>query len=371
MEPDSDSTGESSNTSSDIGSVFAINEGKQICNPSVSQDTVNYPGSLLWLNFGGKLNVPAPDSVYTTSRVIQHDRLTVSDKSNKVLWYLMRDVEAGECQFQDPEWSTHANFIVALRAYDTKNNTNCESLDYGIFAVRMQDKKKFWFYDKNIREEATPHVWVSPDAKVDTTADASTIEGFFGTKDVRLVYVNSKDEIVFVDLSSGDLKKAISAAKILKKPEGVSGWLMDSPLISPDGNFVVYNMINTNMIEWSSYVQELSESSAPVKLETVKGMMSAPVQPHWFKKGESLFVTWAEFPMGAQFVNKNDLTNPSVQGGSAGRTSMREVSLEAGSAPKFVGDVASLAPIPMIGGVSPDGKFLATGTNYAYVLQLP
>lgn len=371
VEPDSDSTGESSNTSSDIGSVFAINEGKQICNPSVSQDTVNYPGSLLWLNFGGKLNVPAPDSIYTTSRVIQHDRLTVSDKSNKVLWYLMRDVEAGECQFQDPEWSTHANFIVALRAYDTKNSTNCESLDYGIFAVRMQDKKKFWFYDKNIREEATPHVWVSPDAKVDTTADASTIEGFFGTKDVRLVYVNSKDEIVFVDLSSGDLKKAISAAKILKKPEGVSGWLMDSPLISPDGNFVVYNMINTNMIEWSSYVQELSESSAPVKLETVKGMMSAPVQPHWFKKGESLFVTWAEFPMGAQFVNKNDLTNPSVQGGSAGRTSMREVSLEAGSAPKFVGDVASLAPIPMIGGVSPDGKFLATGTNYAYVLQLP
>lgn len=361
----------SSNTSSDIGSMFAINEGKQICNSSVSQDMENYPESMLWLNFGGKLNVTAPDSVYTTSRVIQHDRLTVSDKSNKVRWYLMRDADAGECQFQDPEWSTHANFIVALRAYDTKNSKNCENLDYGIFAVRMQDKKKFWFYDKNIREEATPHVWVSPDAEVDTSADASTIEGFFGTKDVRLVYVNTKNEIVFVDLSSGSLEKSIAAAKTLKKPADFSDGLMDSPLISPDGKFVVFNVISSSMTGWMSYVQELSENSTPVKIETTKGMMSAPVQPHWYKNGESMFVTWAEFPMGAQFVNKNDLKNSSAQDGSAGRTAMREVSLKEGSAPKFVGDVITLAPVPMIGGLSPDGKFLATGTNNAYLLQLP
>ncbi|SHK16228.1 hypothetical protein [Fibrobacter sp. UWH6] len=372
---DGDSGKKSSTATSDIGNLYPINEGKQICNASVSQDTVNYPGSMLWLNFGGKLNVSAPDSQYTTSGVVQHDRLTVSDTSNTVRWYLMRDTAAGECQFQDPEWSTHANFIVALRAYDKSGSKSCENLDYGIFAARMQDKKKFWFYEKNIGEFATPHVWVSPDAVVDTTADASTIKGFFGTDDVRLVYVNGNNEIVFVDLSSGDLKKAVSKAKTLKKPAGVDGWMMDSPLISPDGRFVVYNVVNSSMNGWNSYVQELSEDSKPIQIPVTEGMMGSPAQPHWFKYGERVFVTWAEFPQGAQFVNKNDLTDVSAQDGSAGRTAMREVSLNAGAPADLQilwgNDIYELTSVPMIGGRSPDGYFLTTGTNRAYVLQLP
>jgi len=371
---DSGSKKSGSSAESDFGVLFPVNEGKQICNPSVSQDPVNYPASMLWLNFSGKLNVNSEDTAFST-KVIQHDRLTVTDTSNTVRWFLMRDASVGECQFQDPEWSTHANFIVALRAYDVDGRSACENLDYGIFAVRMQDKKKFWFYEKEIGEFATPHVWVSSDAVVDTTADASTVEGFFGTKDVRLVYVNSKDEIVYIDMSSGDLKKAVDGAKVLKKPSGVDGWMMDSPLISPDGNFVVYNMINSSMTGWNSYVQELSDQSKPVLIPVTDDMTASPVQPHWFKFGERTFVTWAEFPQGSQFVNKNDLTNPSIQDGSAGRTAMREISLNS-AAPsdlkiQWVGDVYELAPIPMIGGRSPDGYFLATGTNNAYVLQLP
>lgn len=364
-----------SSAKTDMGTIFAVNEGKQICNASVSQDTVNYPGSMLWLNFGGKLNVTPSDSGFTTSRVIQHDRLTVTDSSNTVRWYIMRDTTAGECQFQDPEWSTHPNFIVALRAYDIDGRKACENLDYGIFAVRMQDKKKFWFYEKKIGEFATPHVWVSPEAVPDTSAKDSTIEGFFGTKDVRLVYVNEKNEIVFVDLASGDLKKAVANAKKLKKPSGIDGWMVDSPLISPDGNYVVYNAVNPSMNGWNSYVQQLSENAAPVKIEVGEDMMGSPAQPHWFKYGERLFVVWAEFPTGSQFVNKNDLTAASVQNGSAGRTVMREISLNADApadlAFDWVGQVRELAPVPMIGGRSPDGKFLATGTNNAYILQLP
>lgn len=375
FEPDESGkpSGNVSGATSKIGTLFPINEGKQICNASISQDTVNYPAAMLWLNFGGKLNMEAPDSVFTVSRVVQHDRLTVSDSSNKVRWYLMRDTSAGECQFQDPEWSTHANFIVALRAYDVNKSKACENLDYGIFAVRMQDKKKFWFYEKEIGEFATPHVWVSPDAIVDTSADASTIKGFFGTTDVRLVYVNEKNEIVFVDLSSGDLKKAKASAKILKKPNGVSDWMVDSPLISPDGNFVTYNVVNSSMNGWNSYIQKLSENSTPKQIEVTDNMTGSPAQPHWFNDGERLFVVWAEFPQGSQFVNKNDLTNVSAQDGSAGRTVMREIILNADSDKNFewVGDVQELAPVPMIGGRSPDGKFLATGTNNAYVLQLP
>lgn len=371
FDPDMGNNESASSTASKIGTLFPVNEGKQICNASVSQDTVNYPGAMLWLNFGGKLNVGKHDSSFTVSRVVQHDRLTVSDSSNSVRWFIQRDTAAGECQFQDPEWSAHANFIVALRGYDVKGSKACENLDYGIFAVRMQDKKKFWFYEKEIGEFATPHVWVSPDAVIDTSADASTVEGFFGTKEVRLVYVNEKNELVFVDLSSGDLKKAVAGAKKLKKPSGIDGWMVDSPLISPDGKFVTYNVINSSMTSWESYVQELSESASPVKIEVTKDMTGAPVQPHWYSDGEKNYVVWAEFPAGSQFVNKNDLTNPSAQDGSAGRTAMREVSLKVESAPKFMGDVIELAPVPMIGGRSPDGKFLATGTNNAYVLQLP
>ena len=363
----------SNNSVTDMGTLYAVNDGKQICNPSVSQDPKNYPASMLWLNFGGTLKVKAPDSVYTTSKVVQHDRLSVSDTSGKVLWYLMRDTEAGDCQFQDPEWSTHPNYIVALRAFNSKGESGCKEsdMDYGMFAVRMSDKKKFFFYNKEMSEFATPHLWVETGAEPDTAAADSTVEGFFGTNQVRLVYVNKKDEIVFVDYANGGTK----GAKTLKKPSGVDGWMMDSPMISPDGNYVVYNMINSSMTGWKSFIQELSGNSKPIEMEKSPGMISEPVQPRWFTYAERLFVMWTEFPKGSQFVNKNDLSEVSVQDGSAGRTVMREVSVATGApadlAFAWAGDMIEIAPIPMVGGRSPDGRFVATGTNLGFLLELP
>ena len=363
----------SNNSVTDMGTLYAVNDGKQICNPSVSQDPKNYPASMLWLNFGGTLKVKASDSVYTTSKVVQHDRLSVSDTSGKVLWYLMRDTEAGDCQFQDPEWSTHPNYIVALRAFNSKGESGCKEsdMDYGMFAVRMSDKKKFFFYNKEMSEFATPHLWVETGAEPDTAAADSTVEGFFGTNQVRLVYVNKKDEIVFVDYANGGTK----GAKTLKKPSGVDGWMMDSPMISPDGNYVVYNMINSSMTGWKSFIQELSGNSKPIEMEKSPGMISEPVQPRWFTYAERLFVMWTEFPQGSQFVNKNDLSEVSVQDGSAGRTVMREVSVATGApadlAFAWAGDMIEIAPIPMIGGRSPDGRFVATGTNLGFLLELP
>ena len=363
----------SNNSVTDMGTLYAVNDGKQICNPSVSQDPKNYPASMLWLNFGGTLKVKASDSVYTTSKVVQHDRLSVSDTSGKVLWYLMRDTEAGDCQFQDPEWSTHLNYIVALRAFNSKGESGCKEsdMDYGMFAVRMSDKKKFFFYNKEMSEFATPHLWVETGAEPDTAAADSTVEGFFGTNQVRLVYVNKKDEIVFVDYANGGTK----GAKTLKKPSGVDGWMMDSPMISPDGNYVVYNMINSSMTGWKSFIQELSGNSKPIEMEKSPGMISEPVQPRWFTYAERLFVMWTEFPQGSQFVNKNDLSEVSVQDGSAGRTVMREVSVATGApadlAFAWAGDMIEIAPIPMVGGRSPDGRFVATGTNLGFLLELP
>ncbi len=367
---EAESVESASSGKSDIGTVFPVNTQKQICNPSVSQDTVNYPAAMLWLNFGGTLKVTPPDSGFTTSGVIQHDRLTISDTSGKVLWYMMRDTSAGECQFQDPEWSTHADYAVALRAYDLDGKKACENLDYGIFAVRMSDSKRFWFYDKEIIETASPHLWVSPDASVDEDAADSTVKGFFGTDKVRLTYVNDDDKIVFVDFANGGLDKA----KTLTRPSGKSGWSIDAPMISPDGNFIVYNVLE-NPTTWEAYIQELSANSSPVKIERGQNSLSEPAQPHWFAFGGRLFVMWTEFPQGSQMLNKNDLTQESVQDGSVGRTVMREVRLNAGApsdlAVEWVGDVREIASIPMIGGRSPDGRFLATGTNYGYLLELP
>lgn len=356
------------------GGVYRINWTnkiglQQICNPSVSQDTVNYPASMLWLNFPG-LGLTTSDSGFSFSDVEQHDRLTVSDTANKVLWYLMRDLEAGECQFQDPEWSTHPNYIVALRAYDYETGKACDemTLDYGIFAVRMSDKKKFWFFEKNISQFATPHLWVDPSATETSGAD-TTISGFFGTDNVRLVFVDTLDNINFVDYAKSS--KPIK----LKKPADVSDWMMDSPLISPDGNYIVFNAINSSSTSWNSYFQELKDGSEPVLIEKVKGAISNPVQPHWFKYGNRLFVVWAEFPSGSSIVNKADLGEASAQDGSAGRTVMREISLMSGApadlAYEWVGDAREIAPVPMIGGRSPDGHFLSTGNKYGFMYKLP
>ena len=361
-----------SNQESDIGTMFPVNTMQQICNPSVTQDTVNFPASMLWLNFGSDLIVTRPDSEYTVSKAVveQHDRLTISDTAGKVLWYMMRDTAAGECQFQDPEWSTHPDYAVALRGYDVDGKKSCMNLDFGMFAVRFSDSKKFWFFDKDLPEDASPHLWVKPGATVAEDADDSTVEGFFGTDEVRLVYVDDGNKIVFADFANGGLKKA----KKLKKPAGKGSLMVDAPMISPDGKFVVYN-VNENSRTWEAYIQELSSTSTPVKIERRQGATSDPAQPHWFEYGGRLFIVWTEFPSGEPMLSRNDLREESAQDGSVGRTVMREIRLNAGApadlAFEWVGDVREIASVPMIGGRSPDGKFLATGTNYGFLLELP
>jgi hypothetical protein len=372
---------ESSHASAN-GTMYRVNydrendESLQICNPSISQDTVNFPGAMLWLNFSRKLGVVAPDSEYNVvnskaRKVLQHDRLTISDTAEHVLWYLMRDESKGECQFQDPEWSTHADFIVALRGYDVDGSKTCSNLDFGIFAVRPSNNAKFWFVEKGMIEMASPHLWVDPSAKIPKDGDISTVEGFFGTNNVRLVYAEGSDKplnIVFIDYANGGKKNAVS----LKKPKDRSDWKIDAPLISPDGKYVVYNMYESST-SWEAYVQELSKDAEPIKIERMHEKMSEPAQPHWFESNGLLFVLWAEFPIGSSMVNDKDLTI--ADDGSVGYTVMREIRLLTG-VPKVIeakweGDAFEIAKVPMTGGLSPDGKFLATGTNNAYLLKLP
>ena len=70
-------------------------------------------------------------------------------------------------------------------------------------AIRLADKKAFWFYDSNIVEEAFPHLWVDPNVNANTYA-LDSLEEFFGTKFVQLVYVDKNEKIAWVDYSKSD-----------------------------------------------------------------------------------------------------------------------------------------------------------------------
>ena len=216
-------------------------------------------------------------------------------------------------------------------------------------------------------------MWVEPSAKFEKDGDPSTLKGFFGTDSVMLTYVDENQNIQVVDYVNGTKDKPKTFK--LKKPSNRKNWKIDSPLILPlNAQYVVYNM-NENSTTWEAYVQFIDENSEPIKIERTKDMMSEPAQPHWFEYYGRLFVLWAEFPLGSQMLNKNDLADVSAQNGSVGRTVMREIRLIAGApadfAVEWVGENRVIATVPMTGGRSSDGKFLATGTNKAYLLKLP
>lgn len=365
-EPYSQTTTPTESAETDFGTVYAVNSGRQICNPSVSEDSINYPASMLWLNFSGNLTVSSAPKGYNTTGAIQHDRLTISDTAGKVLWFVMKDSVPGvKCQFQDPEWSTHSNYLVTLGGFPASGKS-CDDLDHGILALRLSDKASFWLFDRSISELATPHLWVGATSAIVDSTDS--LQVFFGTHEVQLVYVSQEDEILWVNYSQS------SKVQKLQKPKNRSGWMFDSPLISPDGKWIVYNILNGSY-EWESYIQELSTTSMPTKMPFLEGMLSEPAQPHWWSYGGRLFVMWAEFPAGNSMLNKADFSKTIAQDGSLGRTSMREVSLTSGApsdvAVEWVGDVRILAPLPFTGGRSPDGYFMATGTNNGYLLNLP
>lgn len=351
---------------SEFGTLYEINGGKQICNPSVTMDEKNFPASMLWLNFSGTLNVSDVPKGFATSKVGEHDRLTISDTAGKVLWFLMKDSVPGvTCEFQDPEWTTSGDFVVALAGFNAKGSKGCDDVEYGILAVRLSDSKTFFLVDSGLNESASPHLWV--DGENDDDGEDSLSE-FFGTDKVKLVYVDTLGNLVYVDYAKGEKPVKLVA------PEQAKGKLLDGPMISPDGRFVAYDLLESSF-SWSSYVQELAADSRPLEVEKTAGMLSNPVFPHWWKFEDRLFLVWTEFSSGNSYLNKNDLTHSGTWDASIGRTAMREISVTAGApsdvAVEWIGDIRQIAPVPLIGGRSPSGHFVATGTNNGYMLYIP
>ena len=360
-------------TSGITSKVYSLIGQKQTCNPSISQDTVNFGGCMMWLNFSGDLPVEvAPEVTGFDKKATQHDRITITDTGNVVRWFLpIKSIATESEEFQDPEWSTHPSYIDFLVSSEYKSKWSC-------FAVNLPTKDTLRLCNEKMGETSTPHLWVDKssvrsnevlsDINYDSTSgivDRETVKKFFGTYNVKLTYALKENGILslyYVDFSKGN-----QAVK-LQKPADKRNWDFESPLISPDGKWIVFNAYEITSF-YESYIQELSPTSLPILIE------SNAADPHWWSHPDDpskLYIIYTSIP-GSNLV-MSDLSDESLlKDGSAGQTYMAQVECFAGKPSIFSFNIISqklIINLPLKGGLSPDGKFLCTGSDKAYIVRL-
>lgn len=362
------------NESQSSGTVYAINRSAQTCNPSIAPSGP-YNGCMLWLNFGGDLNVVVPpaNSGYKIDRVNvrQHDRLSISDTANTIRWYVMRDELGISGQIQDPRWSVNPDYIACLG--DEHNDGK-----WCGYVVRISDKKYCKVSENNLDETSTPYLWVPRSAVAGSSAltpsyssdrggfiDTVSIKTFFGTDNVKLVYnkVETGQTLYFIDYSSNSIKPVR-----LEKPKDRSDWDCESPQISPDGNWIVYNCIGSGVYE--SYIQQLKTNSVPVLIA------KNAADPHWWIHPEfkTTYIVYCEIK--GDYFSKSDYTDPSFElNGTLGSTWKQEVAIASGDIPghaafEMTGTPSMIVNLPFKGGISADGRYLCTGYGDAYIMSL-
>ncbi len=327
---------------------------------------------MLWLNFSGELalNVPSDISGFT-QYADQHDRLTITDTSNTVRWFMGRELfGAPEYEeLQDPEWTTHPHYITCLLSSQVRKYWSC-------IAIHTLSKKYLRMSNQNLNETSTPHIWVSENSVFygDTSAihfDSSgfickeSVQSFFGTSDVKLVF--SRKEGVSLSLYYVDFNSSSSPVP-LQRPIDKTGYDLESALISPDGKWIVFNAYYSNT-DYHCYIQELRPGSKPMLLQ------SDAMDPHWWchpADKSKIYVIYTEIPGG--FIVSQDLSDPDLLSGAAGITYRQLVSLYPGYSgiTSFSRDGFPdvIVKLPLKGGWSPDGDYLCTGYDRAYLVGL-
>lgn len=357
--------------------IKKIVPGTQVCNPSVSLDTIQFPACMLWLNFSGLLPVKTNDATSGYPKMAtQHDRLTISDSSNTVRWYMMRDkiINDVDYHFQDPEWSAHPEYIGTLLGNNNVFDT------WSFYAIHPGSNAYVKIIDRRLNEISTPHLWVGPGANTasnqvspDTVYDNNgflkkeSVAAFFGTTDIKITWSireNGYLSVYYVDYGAD----MVTPIKLLS-PSNETGtsYNCESALISPDGNWIVFNAYQTTT-QYKSYIQKLSPQSKPVLLK------DGACDPHWWvnpSTGQS-YIVYAE--INGDYDISVDLADPKyLASGEPGSTSMLRVHLnpELPSALSFeLGSPVKILQLPLKGGLSPDGHFLCTGYKYAYIVEL-
>ena len=365
------------NNSEGSVNVVAINGTAQICNPSISLDTINFPGCMLWLNFSGDLPVNVPDSLkaYSEKRSLQHDRLSIVDSENTLRWYMKREEFGADEreELQDPEWAAHPAYITCLVSADAQKKWGC-------YVIHPVSRNKLQICSEGLWQTSTPHVWVAPEAQSSNApaevhylkngfADSAAVHEFFGTDEVKVVAgipENGVLSLYYIDYSTED-RKLIP----LKRPSGKDGWQCESPLISPDGHWVVYNVYKRTD-DYETYIQKLQPEAPPILFK------DGVSDPHWWRHPEDpslLYVVYQEVP-GDNLVYGDFTKKEYLQSGELGSTKRQMVRLFFGAssnAASFlrIGFEETIVSLPMKGGLSPDGKFLCTGYDRAFIVELP
>lgn len=358
--------------------VLPVVPNMQICNPSISQDTVNFRGCMLWLNFSGDLPVKTTSATsgFPKKNAAQHDRLTVIDSSNTVQWFMMKTSidpsDDPDLQFQDPEWAAHPEYIATLFGSTAYSNK------WSFYTVHPMSNDIIKLCNEKLNETSTPHLWVQNTGHhgkvtgketydINGLIDTGSVNQFFGTLNVKMVYSIRENGVLtlyYVDYSNG-----APVPKKLQRPGGDTkkSWNFESALISPDGKWIVYNGYESSTY-YESYLQELKSDSKALLLSENAS------DPHWWQNplNNQLYVIYSEINGDNRVFA--DLAKPSyLQSGDAGKTYRRTISLTSGLPSVLtatIGERTLLVNLPLKGGLSPDGRFLCTGYNYAYLVGL-
>jgi hypothetical protein len=360
-------------------SLWSLNPNNQTCNPSITQNQTYFPACMLWLSLQGELSVkvkPEWATKYTLFAPTMHERLTIADTTDSVRWFLKKPNFVAGQQMQDPEWSTHPDYIAFLG----ENSTGWDG-----FIVRISDKKAFKFNDQKLVEVSSPHLWlpssvpvgVPGDGGADPTevasshdattgmADTASVMAYFGTDSVKIAFsknLGSGLTVHYVDYSEGS-----PVVHVLNRPAGKSGWNCESPMFSPDGDWIVFNCRKGND-SCDAYLQKVDPASTPILITR------GAAEPHWLKSPAdgSLYISYCTI-LGPLEQKAEDYL---VKGTAPfAYTKLQRVTPPAssGDIPSYLvfpGDPKTLANFPFQGGISRDGRYICTGYKYAYVYAL-
>jgi hypothetical protein len=353
------------------GHIYSINTNQQVCNPSITQSAA-FSGCMLWLGFD-QLSVQVPDSLsdYSLTQVQEHDRLTVTDISNTVRWFMMASEAASTGELQCPRWSTHPDYITFLVGIPAQS--------YSGYAIRLSDKKLLKICNSRLEEFSAPYVWL-PDTVVSFSvvenptygasgfAERADVRQFFGTAQLKYVYALPETQggaLFFIDYSATGEPTPVR----LSKPPGKESWQCANPHISPDGNWIAFHCFQ-NAVQgygYASYIQKLQAGSVPVLIADRSS------DPHWWIDPTNGTYSIVYAVTREDYFTPFDFTDSTLQNsGTVGATVMQQLS---GKNKGTLTIDASIKPdtlvrLPFKGGLSRDGNFLCTAYKFAYLMQL-
>jgi hypothetical protein len=140
--------------------LYRVNSGMQICNPAITSDTAQQD-AMLFLPFSGSQQLSYASGLTPLGTIAMHEYLIVADKSNTVQWYVRRP--ADHTEWQDPDWTTRQNFVVALAKITSDDN----DVRHDCYLIRRSDNAVLRLTDGDFKMDntATPTFWISPQAQ--------------------------------------------------------------------------------------------------------------------------------------------------------------------------------------------------------------